>query len=67
VCGDSGNDEEMLRGEPKAVIVSNFSHELKALRGSRSVFLPRPALRRGHSGGDGKIPVYRTTPGRKCR
>jgi sucrose-phosphate synthase len=38
VCGDSGNDEEMLRGEPKAVIVSNHSHELKALRGSRSVF-----------------------------
>jgi sucrose-phosphate synthase len=28
VCGDSGNDEEMLRGEPRAVVVANYSHEL---------------------------------------
>ena len=41
VCGDSGNDEEMLRGEPKAVVVGNFSHELKALRGSRNVYFAR--------------------------
>jgi sucrose-phosphate synthase len=38
VCGDSGNDEEMLRGEPKAVVVGNFSHELKPLKGSRNVY-----------------------------
>ena len=38
VCGDSGNDEEMLRGEPLAVVVGNYSHELKALKGSRNVF-----------------------------
>lgn len=38
VCGDSGNDEEMLRGEPSAVVVGNFSHELAALKGSRNVF-----------------------------
>ncbi len=38
VCGDSGNDEEMLRGEPCAVVVGNYSHELEALKGSRNVF-----------------------------
>ncbi len=41
VCGDSGNDEEMLRGEPRAVIVSNFSHELAALKGSRNVYFAK--------------------------
>ncbi len=38
VCGDSGNDEEMLRGEPRAVVVGNFSHELDELKGSRNVY-----------------------------
>jgi len=41
VCGDSGNDEEMLRGEPRAVIVSNFSHELAALKGSQNVYFAK--------------------------
>ena len=38
VCGDSGNDEEMLRGEPRAVVVGNYSHELADLKGSRNVY-----------------------------
>ena len=38
VCGDSGNDEEMLRGEPLAVVVGNFSAELERLRGLRHVY-----------------------------
>ena len=38
VCGDSGNDEEMLRGEPQAVVVGNYSHELESLKGSRNVY-----------------------------
>jgi sucrose-phosphate synthase len=38
VCGDSGNDEEMLRGEPRAVVVANYSHELEELKGSRNVY-----------------------------
>jgi sucrose-phosphate synthase len=38
VCGDSGNDEEMLRGEPRAVVVGNYSHELASLKGSRNVY-----------------------------
>ena len=38
VAGDSGNDEEMLRGEPSAIIVANYSRELDALRKSKHVF-----------------------------
>ena len=41
VCGDSGNDEEMLRGEPRAVVVGNYSHELASLRGSRNVYFAK--------------------------
>lgn len=37
VCGDSGNDEEMLRGEPLAVVVGNYSKELESLRGRRNI------------------------------
>ena len=38
ISGDSGNDEEMLRGEPKGVVVGNYSEELEALRGSRRIY-----------------------------
>ena len=38
VCGDSGNDEEMLRGEPLAVVVSNHHPELDRLKGARNVY-----------------------------
>jgi sucrose-phosphate synthase len=38
VCGDSGNDEEMLRGEPLGVVVGNHSPELKKLKGIRGIF-----------------------------
>ncbi len=38
VCGDSGNDEEMLRGEPLAVIVGGYSPELETLKGGPNVF-----------------------------
>ena len=41
VSGDSGNDEEMLRGEPKAVVVGNYSPELKVLKGSRNVYFAK--------------------------
>ena len=32
VCGDSGNDEEMLKGDPCAVVVGNYSPELAHLK-----------------------------------
>ena len=38
VCGDSGNDEEMLRGEPLGVVVGNYSPELDKLKGIRGIF-----------------------------
>ena len=37
-CGDSGNDEEMLRGEPRGVVVGNYSPELKKLKGIRGIY-----------------------------
>jgi sucrose-phosphate synthase len=47
VCGDSGNDEEMLRGEPRAVVVANYSHELAGLKGSRNVYFAESACAGG--------------------
>ena len=41
VCGDSGNDEEMLRGEPLAVVVGNYSPELEKLKGQRSIYFAK--------------------------
>jgi len=38
VAGDSGNDEEMLRGEMPAVVVGNHSEELSRLRGGRNIY-----------------------------
>ena len=34
VCGDSGNGEEMLRGERLGVVVGNYSPELKKIEGN---------------------------------
>lgn len=41
VCGDSGNDEEMLRGEPLAVVVGNYKKELEKLKGARNVYFAK--------------------------
>ena len=38
VCGDSGNDEEMLRGLYKGVVVGNYSAEMEKLRGRKEIF-----------------------------
>jgi sucrose-phosphate synthase len=38
VCGDSGSDEDMLRGEPRAVVVGNYSAELQPLKGLRNIY-----------------------------
>ncbi len=44
VCGDSGNDKEMLRGDTQAVVVAGHSPELDTLRGSKLVyFSDKPA------------------------
>lgn len=41
VCGDSGNDEEMLRGDPQGVVVGNYSPELKNLKGQRNIYFAK--------------------------
>lgn len=41
VAGDSGNDEEMLRGEPWGIVVANYSRELDALRKSKHVYFAK--------------------------
>lgn len=38
VCGDSGNDEEMLRGEPLAAVVGNYSPELEKLKEQKNIY-----------------------------
>ena len=47
VCGDSGNDEEMLRGEPRAVVVGNYSSELKKLKNSRNIYFAKKSYAGG--------------------
>jgi sucrose-phosphate synthase len=41
VCGDSGNDEEMLRGEPSGVVVGNYSPELDILKGVKNIYFAK--------------------------
>lgn len=38
VCGDSGNDEEMMKGDPCAVVVANYSPELSHLKSARKIY-----------------------------
>ena len=38
VCGDSGNDESMLRGDTSGVVVGNYSKELEPLKGLRRTY-----------------------------
>lgn len=38
VCGDSGNDESMLRGDTSGVVVGNYSKELESLKGLRRTY-----------------------------
>lgn len=38
ICGDSGNDEEMLKGEPAGIVVGNYSSELEPLRNMRNIY-----------------------------
>ena len=38
VCGDSGNDEEMLRGRLLGVVVGNYKPELEKLKGLKGIY-----------------------------
>ncbi|MEA1899394.1 MAG: HAD-IIB family hydrolase [Thermodesulfobacteriota bacterium] len=41
ICGDSGNDEEMLRGDPLAMVVGNYSEELEKLKHRKNIYFAR--------------------------
>ncbi|HEY6907340.1 MAG TPA: HAD-IIB family hydrolase, partial [Ignavibacteriaceae bacterium] len=47
VAGDSGNDEEMLKGDMLGVVVGNYSNELEKLRGSKRIYFSK----RNYAGG----------------
>jgi len=47
VAGDSGNDEEMLRGDTLGVVVGNHSSELESLRGLEQIYFAQEACARG--------------------
>ncbi|MCP4151656.1 MAG: HAD hydrolase family protein, partial [bacterium] len=47
VCGDSGNDEEMLRGDTCAVVVKNHSPELERLKSAKKVFFSEKSFAAG--------------------
>ena len=47
VCGDSGNDEEMLRGEPRGVVVGNYSSELEKLKSHRNIYFAKQSCAAG--------------------
>jgi sucrose-phosphate synthase len=47
VAGDSGNDEQMLIGNTKAVVVGNHSPELEKLRGQSNVFFAKGCYAQG--------------------
>ncbi len=41
VAGDSGNDEEMLKGELLGVVVANYSRELEGLKGRKRIYFAK--------------------------
>lgn len=47
VAGDSGNDEEMLRGDTLGVVVGNHQPELDALRGEGRIYFAEGSHARG--------------------
>ncbi|OUD15446.1 HAD-IIB family hydrolase [Thioflexithrix psekupsensis] len=47
VAGDSGNDEEMLKGNTLAIVVGNYSPELEKLRGRHQVYFAKNHYAKG--------------------
>ena len=41
VCGDSGNDEDMLRGNTLGLVVNNYSQELEKLKGEPRIYFAK--------------------------
>lgn len=47
VCGDSGNDEEMLKGGTRGVVVGNYSEELETLKGRKRIYFSKQGYAAG--------------------
>lgn len=61
VAGDSGNDEDMIRGNNNGLVVGNHSEELESLRGKSRVYFSRKSYAAGIIDGlvyYGFIPPY---------
>jgi sucrose-phosphate synthase len=41
VCGDSGNDAEMLKGKTMGVVVGNYSPELETLKSAKQIYFAK--------------------------
>ncbi len=54
VCGDSGNDREMLEGGPLGIVVSNYTPELESLKGRKRIYFSKTAYAAGIIEGLGK-------------
>ena len=47
ICGDSGNDKEMLKGDTCGVIVGNYSPELAPLKSAKKIYFSDNSFARG--------------------
>lgn len=63
VSGDSGNDEEMLRGEQLGVVVGNYSPELENLKGVNKVYFSKKQCAGGILEGIRKYSFITNNPG----
>ena len=66
ICGDSGNDEEMLRGEPRGVVVGNYSPELDTLKGAKNIYFARQPCAGGILEGLEKYRFLKTNSSKEC-
>lgn len=65
ICGDSGNDEEMLKGEPLGVVVGNYSKELSHLKSMKNIYFAKNNFSAGIIEGIDKYKFIQKTGGRK--
>ncbi|MBS3809154.1 MAG: HAD-IIB family hydrolase [Desulfobacterales bacterium] len=63
VSGDSGNDEEMLRGEQLSVVVGNYSPELENLKGVNKIYFSKKQCAGGILEGIRKYSFITNNPG----
>ncbi len=47
VSGDSGNDEDMLRGQTRGLVVGNYAEELEKLRGKPRIYFSKDCYAAG--------------------